>query len=50
MTTNADGNLIHSVLQTHTGDQIRVMMSDGTVSAVVTSIKEKENGTEEAKL
>ena len=50
MTTNVDGNLIHSVLQTHTGDQIRVMLSDGTVSAVVTSIKEKENGTEDAKL
>ena len=40
MTQTADGNLVRSVQQIHTGDQLKISLSDGVVSAAVTDIQE----------
>ena len=40
MTQTADGDLVRSVQQIHTGDQLKISLSDGVVSAAVTDIQE----------
>ena len=44
MTQDNQGNLLTSVRQTNVGDNIRVVLSDGTLSATVTEKKENEYG------
>ena len=46
MTQDADGGLITSVSQVNQGDHIRVCLSDGVASAVVSDKKEIHYGTE----
>jgi len=46
MTQTSDGSLITSVSKTQVGDPIRICLSDGTVSAVVTDKEEMHYGTE----
>lgn len=50
MTQEENGNLVSSVQQTDIGDNIRVILSDGTLSATVVSKKENDYGAEESKL
>lgn len=50
MTQDQDGNLISSVHGTKPGNQIHITLSDGTMSAIVESIKEKSHGTEEGNI
>ncbi len=42
MTQTDDGNLLRSVKQTRIGDSIHVSLSDGSISATVSGIKENE--------
>ena len=40
VTSNTDGSLIRSVSQLNTGDDVHVRLSDGSLTAKITEIKE----------
>lgn len=48
MTQDSDGNLISSIYATQTGDHIQITLSDGTLSTIVESMKEKNYDAKEA--
>lgn len=50
MAQDQDGNLISSIHETQPGNQIQITLSDGTLSTVVTNVKEKSYGTEKSEL
>jgi exodeoxyribonuclease VII large subunit len=41
-----EGEVLQSIKQVHTGDSISIKITDGSLSASVTKVKEEDYGTE----